>query len=129
MEDPALDSLPPRERQIVDLLYSEGESTVAEIRGALPVELTNQAVRAMLTRLEAKGFVKRRRAARGFVFSPAVSQAKAKQSALKQLVRVFFGGSSAGAVSALLGMSDDLDEAELEELERMIANARKERGR
>jgi predicted transcriptional regulator len=127
MEGPTLDSLPPRERQIVALLYSEGESTVAEIRGALPVELSSQAVRAMLTRLEGKGFVKRRRSTRGYVFSPAVAESKAKQSALRQLVQVFFNGSSVGAVSALLGMSEDLDEEELEELERMIAKARKER--
>jgi len=120
-----LDSLPPRERQIVDMLYLKGEGTVSEICDALPDPLSASAVRAMLTRLTAKGFVRRRETDRGFVYAPAVAEAKAKQSALSQVVRVFFGGSAAGAASALLGMSDKLDDQELDELERLIAQARK----
>jgi len=120
-----LDSLPPRERQIVDILYSNGEATVAEVCEKLPDPLSASAVRAMLTRLVGKGAVRRRETERGFVYAPAVSEAKAKQSALGQVVKVFFGGSTAGAASALLGMSDKLDDAELDELERLIAEARK----
>ena len=48
-----LQTLAPRERQIVDVLYRRGEATVAEVREALPDALTASAVRAMLTRLEA----------------------------------------------------------------------------
>ncbi len=120
-----LDRLPPRERQIVDLLYADGEATVAEIGRALPVDLSASAVRGMLTRLEAKGFVKRRASDRGFVFAPSVPETAAKESALRQIVRVFFNGSPAGAASALLGMTERLDEAELAELEQLIADARK----
>ena len=120
-----LDSLPPRERQIVDILYLNGEATVAQVAEALPDPLSASAVRAMLTRLTAKGFVRRRETDRGVVYAPAVPEAKAKQSALGQVVRVFFGGSTAGAASALLGMSDKLEDAELDELERLIAEARK----
>jgi predicted transcriptional regulator len=120
-----LDSLPPRERQIVDILYLQGEATVAQVCEALPDPLSASAVRAMLTRLKSKGFVRRRETDRGFVYEPVVSEAKAKQSALGQVVRVFFGGSAAGAASALLGMSDKLEDEELDELERMIAEARK----
>jgi len=120
-----LDSLPPRERQIVDILYLKGEATVAEVCEALPDPLSASAVRAMLTRLTGKGAVRRCETDRGLVYAPAVPEAKAKQSALGQVVRVFFGGSTAGAASALLGMSDRLDDAELDELERLIAEARK----
>lgn len=120
-----LNSLPPREREIVDILYLKGEANVAEIVDALPDPLSASAVRAMLTRLQTKGFVQRRDSERGFVFAPAVSEAKAKQSALGQVVKVFFGGSAAGAASALLGMSDKMKDEELDELERLIAEARK----
>lgn len=122
-----LDRLPPRERQIVDLLYAGGEATVAEIGRGLPVDLSASAVRAMLTRLEAKGFVRRRASDRGFVFAPSVPAAAATESALRRIVRVFFNGSPAGAASALLGMTEKLDDAELAELERLIADARKAR--
>jgi predicted transcriptional regulator len=120
-----LDKLPPRERQVVDLLYVRGDATVAQICEALPVALSGSAVRAMLTRLEAKGYVRRSQTERGYVFSPSVPQTAAKQSALSQVVRVFFNGSPVGAASALLGMSDKLNDDELDELEKLIANARK----
>jgi predicted transcriptional regulator len=79
----------------------------------------------MLTRLEAKGFVRRRQSEKGYLFAPAVPENAAKQSALKQIVSTFFQGSPVGAASALLGMSDKLDEQELDELERLISEARK----
>ena len=81
----------------------------------------------MLSRLEAKGFVTRRPSDKGYVYAPAVPEAAARQSALKQVVRVFFNGSPAGAASALLGMSDQLGDLELDELERQIARARERR--
>lgn len=120
-----LDQLPPRERQIVDLLYALGEVSAADIRHALPVLISDQAVRAMLSRLEAKGFVTRRRSEAGYLFSAAIPESKAKQSAVRQLVSVFFRGSHLEAASALIGMSDDLREDELSELERMLAEAKK----
>lgn len=120
-----LDALPPRERQIVDVLYSEGEATVNEVRDALPDALSASAVRAMLARLEAKGVVARRDSERGFLYAPAVPQDKAKHSALSQIVRVFFNGSPAGAATALLGMGGPLKDEELDELEKLIADARR----
>jgi predicted transcriptional regulator len=120
-----LSKLPPRERQIVDILYERGPLPVADICDALPVQLSGSAVRAMLKRLENKGFVHRAESERGFLYSPSVSETAAKKSALSEIVRVFFNGSPASAASALLGMSDKLEEDELSELEQMIARARK----
>ena len=123
-----LSKLPPRERQIVDVLYQRGPLAVTEICDALPVQLSGSAVRAMLKRLEDKGYVTRSDSERGYLFSPAVSDTVAKKSALSDIVRVFFNGSPASAASALLGMSDKLQEDELSELEQMIARARKAKG-
>jgi len=123
-----LNKLPPRERQIVDVLYRDGERTVAEICDALPVELSGSAVRAMLKRLEDKGFVVRFESERGYVFSPAVADSVARKNALSDVVRTFFNGSAAGAASALLGMSDRLDDRDLDALERLIAQAREAKG-
>ena len=120
-----LTSLPPREREIVDVLYERGPSLVSEVRDALSDPLSDSAVRAMLKRLEDKGFVKRSAGERGLVFAPKLSEKAARRSALSQIVRVFFNGSPASAASALLGMSDRLDDRELDELERVIAAARK----
>jgi predicted transcriptional regulator len=123
-----LSKLPPRERQIVDILYERGPVLVSEICEALPDPLSGSAVRAMLKRLEDKGYVHRVESERGFLYSPAVSETAAKKSALSEIVRVFFNGSPASAASALLGMSERLKEDELEQLEQMIARARKAKG-
>ena len=123
-----LSKLPPRERQIVDVLYQRGALAVAEICDALPVQLSGSAVRAMLKRLEDQGFVQRSDSDRGFLYSPVVSENAAKKSALSDIVKTFFNGSPANAASALLGMSGGLKEDELDELEQMIAQARKAKG-
>ena len=123
-----LSKLPPRERQIVDILYERGPIAVADICDALPDQLSGSAVRAMLKRLEDKGFVRRNESERGYLYSPAVSETAAKKSALSEIVRVFFNGSPASAASALLGMSDKLEAEDLDEIEAMIARARKEKG-
>jgi predicted transcriptional regulator len=123
-----LSKLPPRERQIVDILYERGSLLVADICDALPDQLSGSAVRAMLKRLEDKGFVRRNESDRGYLYSPVVSETAAKKSALSEIVRVFFNGSPANAASALLGMSEKLKDNELDELEAMIARARKAKG-
>ena len=123
-----LSKLPPRERQIVDLLYERGSMAVAEICEALPDRLSGSAVRAMLQRLERKGFVQREDSDRGFLYTPVVADSVARKSALSEVVRVFFNGSAAGAATALLGMSDRLDSDELQQLEDMIARARAAKG-
>ena len=112
----------------MDILYERGPLLVADICEALPDPLSGSAVRAMLKRLEDKGYVTRDESERGFLYSPTVSDSVAKKSALSEIVRVFFNGSPASAATALLGMSDRLKEDELSQLEEMIARARKTKG-
>ena len=119
-----LNKLPPRERQIVNLLYQQGGLAVAEICDSLPDKPSGSAVRTMLKRLEDKGFVRRTESEKGYLYSPVVSDAVARKTALSEVVRVFFNNSPAGAATALLGMSDRLDSSELDEIEAMIARAR-----
>lgn len=122
-----LSSLPPREREIVDILYERGASTVTEIGEALPAELSGSAIRSMLKRLEAKGFVVREASDRGFLYAPSVEEKTASKSALTQVVRVFFNGSATSAAAALLGMQDKMSAGDLDELEKLIAEAREGR--
>jgi predicted transcriptional regulator len=124
-----LSKLPPRERQIVDLLYERGEMAVADVCEALPDQPSGSAVRTMLKRLEDKGYVHRHESDRGFLYTPAVADSVARKSALSEVVRVFFNGSAAGAATALLGMSDRLQPDDLDELEQIIARARAAKGK
>ena len=123
-----LNRLPPRERQIVDLLFQQGAMAVTDLCDSLPDQLSGSAVRAMLKRLEDKGFVRREASERGFLYLPTMSDTQARKSALGDVVKTFFNGSAASAATALLGMSGSLGDQELDDLEAMIARAREAKG-
>ena len=124
-----IEKLPPRERQLFETVLALGKATVAEIQGRMPDAPTASAIRAMLTRLERKGFIRHHWADQKNVYSAAVPAAAARKSALNQLVRTFFGNSPAGAATALLGMQKKIEPEYLDELERLIRQARQEQGR
>lgn len=116
-----------RERQIVEVLYRLGNATVAEVLANLPDPPSYSAVRAMLGLLEEKGFVRHKRDGMRYIYSPAIAPAKARQSALRQLVSTFFEGSPLAAAAALLEMSDQkISPEERERLLALIARREKE---
>jgi BlaI family penicillinase repressor len=124
-----LQHLTRRERQILDALRELGdEASAEEIRGKLPDPPGYSAVRALLARLEAKGVIRHKEKGLRYVYSPTTARSAARRSALQRLVKVFFGGSSGDAVSALLE-AEDWSPAELEEMSQRIESMKKERRR
>lgn len=123
-----LDTLPARERQVFNALYARGEATAAELCEAMENPPSNSAMRIMLSRLEKKGFVSHRKVDQAYVYAPALPERKVRQTAVRHFVNTFFGGSPVGAAAALIGMSDRVDPAELDELQKAIERARKEQG-
>jgi predicted transcriptional regulator len=116
-----------RERQIMDILHARREATAAEVLAALPDPPSYSAVRALLRILEEKGHARHRRNGARYVYVPRVSRLAASRSALKRVVSTFFRGSTAEAVAALLETSDtQLSETELDKLQQIIEQARKE---
>jgi predicted transcriptional regulator len=116
-----------REREIMEILHGARGLTVAEVRERMTDPPGYSAVRALLRILEEKGHIRHEQRGPRYVFSPVVSQAKARRSAMKALVQTFFGGSPGEAVAALLDESRaKLSGAELDRLAELIATARKE---
>ncbi|MFN3945463.1 MAG: BlaI/MecI/CopY family transcriptional regulator [Allosphingosinicella sp.] len=121
-----IDRIPPRERQVFETLLSLGDATVSDIEENMPDAPTSSAIRAMLARLERKGFVSRRLVEQKNLWSAVVPEAAARRSALSQLVRTFFQNSPASAATALLGMQEKIEPEYLDELEKLIRKAREE---
>jgi len=116
-----------RERQIMDVIYSKGRATAAEVLEEIPQPPGYSAVRAMLRLLEEKGYLRHEQDGPRYVFLPTLSRERARQSAMKQLLQTFFDNSAEQAVAALLDMSRArLSDAELDRLSEMIERARKE---
>lgn len=122
-----IDRLPRRERELLDTLVALRSGTAEEIRAALKDPPSNSAVRALLSRLEGKALVSHRVEGQSYVYSAATVSKRVRDGAMRHLVETFFGGSPASAASALLGMANRLDEAELRQLEESIQRARKGR--
>ena len=119
--------LPRREREILDVLFELGDEASAEdIRAKLTSPPSYSAVRAMLARLETKGFVRHREKGLRYVYSPAIRRSTERRSALQRLVRVFFGGKSHEAVTALLD-EEDWSPDELDEIAKRIEQRKKEK--
>lgn len=114
MASPPNEKLTRREREIMDVLFALGDRASAEdIRERLTDPPSYSAVRAMLAKLEAKGFVRHREEGLKYVYAPTTSRASAQRTALRKLVRIFFEGSPGQTVTALLKQEtwsdDDLD--------------------
>ena len=91
---PSLDALSRREREIMHVVFAAGNRASAEdIRARLSDPPSSSAVRAMLTRLEAKGFLRHDEENLRYVYSATTSPRAAMKAALQQYLRVFFGGS------------------------------------
>jgi predicted transcriptional regulator len=125
MHQPHLD-LSRRERQIVDILYTQGRATAAEVQSALPDPPSYSAVRAMLRILEEKGHIRHEQDGPRYVYLPTVAPESAQKTALRHVLHTFFNGSAEQALSALLDESDTrLSDHELDRLAKVIDRARR----
>lgn len=87
----------------MDALFALGNRASAEeIRERLTDAPSYSAVRTMLVRLEAKGFLRHAEEGPRYIYMPTTSRATAQRTALGKLVRTFFGGSPRETVTALL---------------------------
>jgi BlaI family transcriptional regulator, penicillinase repressor len=119
MSSPPHEKLTRREREIMDALFALPDGASAEdVRARLSDPPSYSAVRAMLVRLEAKGFVRHREEGLRYVYVPTRSRASARRTALDKLVQIFFGGSPRDTVTALLKQeswtADELDSLQVE---------------
>jgi len=115
-----------RERQIMDALFEAGELSAQDVRAAIPDAPGYSAVRALLAKLVEKKIVDFREDGPRYIYFPVVAQEAARTSALQKMLKTFFGGSTAAAVNALLGMNKEkLSADEIDQLQQAIDEAAK----
>ena len=122
-------TLSRREREIMNVIFALGDRASAEdIRARLIDPPTYSAVRAMLAKLEAKGFVRHREEHFRYIYFPTTPRTTARRAALQELVKVFFSGSPGETAAALL-KNENWSDAELDSLSAEIDRIRSERRR
>jgi len=119
-------SLPPlsaSEQAIMDLLWKHQPAGLNELLDRINAgrkdAVTRATLQRQLTRLEAKGWLKRDSSSRAHVYEAAVAETKGRTGVLAELKRRFFGGSSVALVRCLVE-SGDISQAELAELQKLV---------
>ena len=109
----------------MDIIFTRGEATAAEVNAALPDQPSDSTVRTRLRILEEKGHLKHRVEGQRYVYIPTRTRAAESKSALKRVVQTFFEGSLADAVAALVETADGkLPPEELKRIEAIIKKAK-----
>src|SRR5689334_22609752 len=125
MPENALHALGRRERQIMDVVFRLGKASVTDVRNELPDPPTYSAVRGMLRLLEQKGYLTHEGDGLRYLYTATVKPTQARKTALRHVVKTFFGGSAAEAAASLLELSDgELSSEEVARLTRLIAKAK-----
>ena len=127
MPTPPIEKLTRREREIMNAIFAlANRASAEEIRARLLHPPSYSAVRAMLVRLEKKGYIRHQEEGPRYIYSATTSHSAAKRAALRQYIQTFFGGSTGELVTALLRQEKWTAE-ELDVLETEIRRVRKER--
>lgn len=119
-----------RERQIMDIVYELSEVSAKDIEARLPDAPSYSAIRAMLVKLEKKGFLEHKERNLKYIYYPTVDHQSARTNAINRLLKTFFDGSASQAMSAMLDISmQDTTDDDLEKLQLMIENAKKSKSK
>jgi predicted transcriptional regulator len=120
-------TLTKAELRLMKLLWSRGESTVADlVTAAVPDgELAYTSVLTTIRILETKGYVKHLQKGRAFLYSAVIGEAEASRSEVRHVLERFFGNSRERLLLSLLG-DDEISPAELRRLKDAIAGSPEE---
>ena len=111
---------PPRELEVMSILWRLGSATVAEVRAALGETLAYTSVLSALQTLEEKGFVTHEPHGRAYKYLPTVGAERAGGSALARIRDAIFHGSSSRMFAQLVS-DEGLSRAELERMRSLLA--------
>jgi BlaI family transcriptional regulator, penicillinase repressor len=119
------EALTPLELEIMQVLWDDGASTVAEVQPKLRAKLAYTTVQTMLNVLLRKNKVARVQEGRAFRYRASVSRERATGGALHDLVRRMFGGSPEAMLMAMVD-TRQISADELERVARRLADAERE---
>jgi predicted transcriptional regulator len=113
------------ELRLMDVIWDKGSASVGEVVDAMPkrTPLAYSTVLTTMRILEEKGYLRHVKEGRAFIYHPAVGRDEARDTAIRHLVRRFFGGSH-GQLALNLVEKKRIEAAELKHLRRKIKEAK-----
>lgn len=129
MARPSSDHPTELELEILKILWVESPLPVREVRARLESEsgrvLAHSTVITMLNIMFDKGFLKRKKEGKSFLFSPKVNKDRVTGGMMGDLLSRVFDGSMSAMMLNLLE-TNDVDATELAEIRKLIARKTKE---
>jgi len=117
-----------REREIYEIVVAMSEASVSDVMAKMSQPPSYSAVRATLTVLMQRGFLKHRSEGKRYLYRPAMRLAKARKVELTRVLSTFFGGSATEAMAALLDVSaEGITDEQYDELVQLIQQAKADR--
>ena len=111
---------PPRELEVMSILWRLGSATVAEVREALDEQLAYTSVLSALQTLEEKGFVRHEAHGRAYTYLAVVGAERAGGSAIARIKDAIFHGSSERMFAQFVS-DKKLNREELERMRGLLA--------
>jgi len=112
-------SLTDREASLMEVLWEQGPSTVAEVRQSLADKLAYTTVLTILRNLEGKGFVSHDEEGRAHRYAALVDRQIAQRSAVQALTHKLFKGSTELLLTRLVA-DRKLGRSELERIRKLL---------
>jgi BlaI family penicillinase repressor len=121
---PRTATLTPQELEIMKVVWQKGDTTVRDVYETLLErrKIAYTTVMTMMKILEQKGYLKKRREERAYVYRPAHPEKVVVRSMVREFVDRVFNG-SAHPLLVHLVQDRQLSEEELEEVARLIKEA------
>lgn len=116
---------PPRELEVMSILWRLGSATVADVREALEEALAYTSVLSALQTLEEKGYVRHEPEGRAYRYFPTVGADRAGGSALARIKDAIFHGSTERMFAQFVA-DRGLGREELERMRRLLADRLKD---
>jgi predicted transcriptional regulator len=116
---------PPRELEVMSILWRLGSASVTEVRELLEEDLAYTSVLSALQTLEEKGYVRHEPEGRAYRYFPLVEAERAGGSAIARIRDAIFHG-SAERMFAQMVSDRKLGREELERMRRLLSDRLKE---
>lgn len=117
------------ELEILQILWRNGTATVRDVHEELvqAKEVGYTTTLKLMQIMHEKGLVKRDESMRTHIYQAAVNKEKTQKHLLGKMIDSLFGGSSTQLVLQALGNSErNVSAAELEEIQKLIENLKKQ---
>ena len=123
---PELPALSDVQLEIMNVVWDREECSVADVWKVLNERrgVSRNTVHTLIVRLEEKGWLRRREADGGVLYSPAATRESTQQRCVQRLIETVFDGSPEGLVLTLLN-DGTVSSDEADRIRDLIAEARR----